>query len=97
MKNIEFSLGQVASSSQTREKGRFPSTTEVNPREHCKAITLSGTNYEGLSMPQEGDDEDKVEKEEGKSEEFELVDVRDEIEEKEEKKEEPKKEVWVPK
>lgn len=31
-----------------RAKGELPSTTEVNPNENCKAITLrSGTNYEG--------------------------------------------------
>ena len=31
-----------------RAKGDLPSTTEVNPKENCKAITLrSGTNYEG--------------------------------------------------
>ncbi|KAL8544190.1 hypothetical protein ACS0TY_004647 [Phlomoides rotata] len=94
VKNLVYQLGQLVSSSQAREKGKFPYTMEVNPREHCKAVTLrSGTNYEGPSMPQEGDDEDKVENEESKGEEFELVDVRDEVE----KKEEPKKEVWVPK
>ncbi|KAL8520761.1 hypothetical protein ACS0TY_011348 [Phlomoides rotata] len=95
---MEYQLGQVASSSQTREKEKFPSTTEVNPREHCNAITLrSGANYEGPSMPQEDDDEVKVQEQESKSEEFELVDVRDDLKEKEEKKEEPKKDVWVPK
>ncbi|KAL8474855.1 hypothetical protein ACS0TY_031321 [Phlomoides rotata] len=97
IQNMEFRLGQVASSSQTREKGKFPSTTEVNPREHCNAITLrSGTNYEGPSMPQEDDDEGKVQEEESKSEEFELVDVRDDLKEQEEKKDETKKDVWVP-
>ena len=31
-----------------RAKGDFPSTTEVNPKENCKAITLrNGKNYEG--------------------------------------------------
>ncbi|KAL8529670.1 hypothetical protein ACS0TY_006924 [Phlomoides rotata] len=98
IENMEFRLGQVASLSQTREKGKFPSTTEVNPHEHCNAITLrSGANYEGPSMPQEDDDEGKVQEEESKSEEFELVDVRDDLKEKEMKKEEPKKDVWVPK
>ncbi|KAL8511208.1 hypothetical protein ACS0TY_017870 [Phlomoides rotata] len=54
LKNLEFQIGQVASSSQTRDQGKFPSTTEVNPREHCKAITLrSGTNYKGPSIPQQ--------------------------------------------
>ncbi|KAL8520070.1 hypothetical protein ACS0TY_010849 [Phlomoides rotata] len=89
MKNMEFHMGQLASSSQAREKGKFPSTTEVNPREYCNAVTLrSGTNYEGPSMPQE---------EESKSKEFEMVNGRDELKEQEEKKEEPKKDVWVPK
>ncbi|KAL8523566.1 hypothetical protein ACS0TY_013513 [Phlomoides rotata] len=99
MEKVEEQLRSLmASSSQAREKRKFPSTTEVNPREHCKAIALrSGTNYEGPSVPQEDGDEGKVQEEESKEEEFELVDVRDEVEEKEEKKEEPKKDVWVPK
>ncbi|KAL8470351.1 hypothetical protein ACS0TY_032996 [Phlomoides rotata] len=83
MKNMEFQMGQLAYSSQAREKGKFPYTTEVNPKEHCKAIALrSGTKYEGPSMPQEDGEEDKVEEEERKGEEFEMVDVRDEVEEK---------------
>ncbi|KAL8480003.1 hypothetical protein ACS0TY_026803 [Phlomoides rotata] len=72
---------------------KFPSTTEVNPREHCKAIALrSGTHYEGPSMPQEKDREGRYEEQESKEEEFIIVDVKDAIEEEveEEIKEEPK-------
>ncbi|KAL8498607.1 hypothetical protein ACS0TY_021811 [Phlomoides rotata] len=98
MKNLEFQLGQVASSSQVREKGKLPSTTEVNPREYCNAITLrSGTNYEGTSMPQEerGGEEEQDSKEEELIKEDEKDAKEEEVEK--EKKEDPKKEVWVPK
>ncbi|KAL8512134.1 hypothetical protein ACS0TY_018549 [Phlomoides rotata] len=81
MKILEHQIGQVASSSQTRNQGKLPSTTEVNPREHCKAITLrSGANYEGPSMTQADDTE-------AKAEEFVVVDAKEEM----------KKEVRVPK
>ncbi|KAL8457352.1 hypothetical protein ACS0TY_035274 [Phlomoides rotata] len=87
LKNLEFQIGQVASSSQTRDQGKFPSTTEVNPKEHCKAITLrSGTSYKEPSLPQEGKAE-KKEEHEGKSEEFIIADAREAME----------KEVRVPK
>ena len=48
-----------------REKGELPSTTEVNPKEQCNAITLrSGLNYEELSklekrQPVEKEEEDQ--------------------------------------
>ncbi|KAL8472651.1 hypothetical protein ACS0TY_029748 [Phlomoides rotata] len=35
-----------------QNKGKFPSTTEPNPREHCKAVELrSGKRYDGPPMP----------------------------------------------
>ncbi|KAL8488190.1 hypothetical protein ACS0TY_024467 [Phlomoides rotata] len=81
VKNLEFQIRQLASSSQSRDKGKFPSTTEVNPREHCKAIALrSGTHYEGPSMPQEEDREGREEEQESKEEEFIMVDAKDAIE-----------------
>ncbi|KAL8488073.1 hypothetical protein ACS0TY_024381 [Phlomoides rotata] len=98
MKNMEFQIGQLASSSQVREKGKLPSTTEVNPREYCNAITLrSGTNYEGTSMPQE--EREGEEEQDNKEEELIKEDEKDAREEEveKEKKEDPKKEVWVPK
>ncbi|KAL6281817.1 hypothetical protein ACE6H2_012746 [Prunus campanulata] len=42
IKNLEVQMGQLAQSLAVREKGSFPSQTEVNPRNHeqAKAITL---------------------------------------------------------
>lgn len=43
-----------------RAQGNLPSTTKVNLKEHCKAITLSsGTSYQGLSGKQFVKAEDK--------------------------------------
>ncbi|KAL8477149.1 hypothetical protein ACS0TY_029449 [Phlomoides rotata] len=58
IKTLEHQMGQLAS----YQKGKFPSTTETNPREHCKAIKLrSGTRYDGPSNPL---DEEEVVQEE---------------------------------
>ncbi|KAL8475207.1 hypothetical protein ACS0TY_010242 [Phlomoides rotata] len=44
-----------------QNKGKFPSTTEPNPKEHCKAIELrSGTKYQGPSLPSEDNVEEKA-------------------------------------
>ncbi|KAL8500300.1 hypothetical protein ACS0TY_020048 [Phlomoides rotata] len=44
-----------------QNKGKFPSTTELNPKEHCKAIELrSGTKYQGPSLPSEDVVEEKT-------------------------------------
>ncbi|XP_022159119.1 uncharacterized protein LOC111025551 [Momordica charantia] len=40
IKNMEVQIGQMASTLNIMQKGKFPSDTEVNPREHCKAVTL---------------------------------------------------------
>ncbi|KAL8479069.1 hypothetical protein ACS0TY_030824 [Phlomoides rotata] len=43
-----------------QSKGNFPSTTEPNPKEHCKAIELrSGTKYQGPPLPSEDNVEEK--------------------------------------
>ena len=39
-KNLEMQISQMASSSSSRPQGSWPSQPEVNPKEHCKAITL---------------------------------------------------------
>ncbi|KAL8506353.1 hypothetical protein ACS0TY_017290 [Phlomoides rotata] len=76
IKTLEHQMGQMASNfGQQHQKGKFPSTTETNPREHCRAIKLrSGTRYDGPSNPfdeeemvqeeQEEGNEDSVEEEE---------------------------------
>ena len=48
IRSLETQIGQLATLMANRAKGDLLSTTEVNPKENCKAITLrSGTNYEG--------------------------------------------------
>ncbi|KAL8511009.1 hypothetical protein ACS0TY_017729 [Phlomoides rotata] len=59
-------MGQLASTvGEQHQKGKFPSTTETNPREHCKAIKLrSGTRYDGPSNPIDEEEIVQEEKEE---------------------------------
>ena len=48
IRSLETQIGQQATLMANRAKGDLPSTTEVNPKENCKAITLrNGKNYEG--------------------------------------------------
>ncbi|KAL8529890.1 hypothetical protein ACS0TY_007089 [Phlomoides rotata] len=74
-----------------QNKGKFPSTTESNPKEHCKAIELrSGTKYQGPFLPNELDEEKKDEieqenkndKESEKDEEEEIAPSHEDEEEK---------------
>ncbi|KAL8506836.1 hypothetical protein ACS0TY_017651 [Phlomoides rotata] len=44
-----------------QNKEKFPSTTEPNPKEHCKAIELrSSTKYQGPQLLSEDDVEEKT-------------------------------------
>ncbi|XP_075500158.1 uncharacterized protein LOC142538744 [Primulina tabacum] len=40
MKYLETQIGQLANALRYQNRGQFPSNTEVNPREQCKAVTL---------------------------------------------------------
>ncbi|KAL8472428.1 hypothetical protein ACS0TY_029583 [Phlomoides rotata] len=66
IKTLEHQMGQLASTvGEQHQKGKFPSTTETNPREHCKAIKLrSGTKYDGPSNPIDEEEIVQEEKEE---------------------------------
>ncbi|KAL8541984.1 hypothetical protein ACS0TY_003008 [Phlomoides rotata] len=68
IKTLEHQMGQLASTmGEQYQKGKFPSTTEMNPMEHCKAIKLrSGTRYDGPSKPLDEEDMGKEEEEEVK-------------------------------
>ena len=60
IRSLETQIGQLATLMANRAKGDLPSTAEVNPKEHCKAITLrSGTNYQGPSVKQNEEAEDQ--------------------------------------
>ncbi|XP_062093918.1 uncharacterized protein LOC133799948 [Humulus lupulus] len=59
IRNLENQIGQLATLMANCAQGNLPSTTEVNPKEECQAITLrSGKKYEEPSVEQS--DEDKV-------------------------------------
>ncbi|KAL8466601.1 hypothetical protein ACS0TY_035596 [Phlomoides rotata] len=62
-RTTEFQMGQLATTvGNMQNKGKFPSTTEPNPKEHCKAIELrSGTKYQGPSLPSEDVEEKTTE------------------------------------
>ncbi|XP_060965208.1 uncharacterized protein LOC115719932 [Cannabis sativa] len=48
VKDLQTQMGQLATQITTLPQGNLPSTTEVNPKENCKAFTLkSGKKYEG--------------------------------------------------
>ncbi|XP_068649564.1 uncharacterized protein [Aristolochia californica] len=74
MKNLEVQIGQLATTINAQQRGAFPSNTEVNPKEQCKAITLrSGREIErspskeSKSTPtaaNNGQNKNKVEEEE---------------------------------
>ena len=54
MKNLETQMGQLANKLKNQQKGNFPSDTEQNPRDHCKAITLrSGKEVESSRKKKE--------------------------------------------
>ncbi|KAL8525503.1 hypothetical protein ACS0TY_014933 [Phlomoides rotata] len=91
-RNTDFQLGQLATTvGNMQNKGKFPSTTEPNPKEHCKAIELrSGTKYQGPQLPSEDDVEEntaEVEQEKEKDE-VEEVEEDEEIESNQEDEEE---------
>ncbi|KAL8493080.1 hypothetical protein ACS0TY_024338 [Phlomoides rotata] len=67
IKTLEHQMGQLASTmGEQHQKGKFPSTTETNTREHCKAIKLrSGTRYDGPSNPLDEEEIVQKEQEEG--------------------------------
>ncbi|KAL8493212.1 hypothetical protein ACS0TY_024437 [Phlomoides rotata] len=78
-RTTDFQLGQLATTvGNMQNKGKFPSTTEPNPKEHCKAIKLrSGTKYQGPPLPSE----DNVEEKETEMEQEKEKDKVDEMDE----------------
>ena len=40
IRNLEVQVGQLTNMLMGRQQGNLPSTTEINPKEQCKAITL---------------------------------------------------------
>ncbi|XP_062098819.1 uncharacterized protein LOC133804693 [Humulus lupulus] len=55
IRSLETQIGQLATLMSNRAQGNLPSTTEVNPKEQCNAISLrSGTKYEGPTVENKG-------------------------------------------
>ncbi|CAH9097948.1 unnamed protein product [Cuscuta europaea] len=68
IRNLEVQMGQLAQKVSSREQGKFPTTTEMNPRENVMAITTrSGKTTEDPKMPEEEEIPEK--QKEGESEE----------------------------
>ncbi|XP_075486207.1 uncharacterized protein LOC142525801 [Primulina tabacum] len=67
MKSLETQIGQLANALKDQNRGQFPSNTEVNPREQCKAVTLRSGKEVGIPKPAEESVEITVEEDEGKS------------------------------
>ena len=54
----------MANELKNQQKGKFPSDTEQNPRDHCKAITpISGKEVESSRQRKENGKEDEVKRE----------------------------------
>lgn len=61
MMSLEVQIGQLASSLKAQQSGNFPSDTEKNPKDHCKAITLrSGKEIEGSKPWENKTNEEKT-------------------------------------
>ncbi|XP_073158913.1 uncharacterized protein [Henckelia pumila] len=57
MKNLKTQIGQLMNALNNQQRGEFPSNTEVNPREQCKAVTLRYGKEVGVDNPKVVDDE----------------------------------------
>ena len=53
MKSLEMQLDQLTNEIKNQSKGKFPSNTEQNPRDQCKAIILQRGKEVELSKPKE--------------------------------------------
>ncbi|XP_075507502.1 uncharacterized protein LOC142544330 [Primulina tabacum] len=83
MKSLETQIGQLANALRDQNRGQFPSNTEVNPKEQCKAVTLRSGKELEVQSSKEGMDKEKT---------FEEGEFEDE---KEEKNQKPNAEVEV--
>ncbi|XP_073056908.1 uncharacterized protein [Primulina eburnea] len=62
MKSLETQIGQLANALRDQNMGQFPSNTEVNPKEQCKAVTLrSGKELEVQSSKERVESEKTIE------------------------------------
>ncbi|XP_075483669.1 uncharacterized protein LOC142523823 [Primulina tabacum] len=66
IKSLETQIGQLANSLKDQNRGYFPSNTEVNPREQCKAVRLRSGKEIGIPESTEESAEICVEDNDGK-------------------------------
>ncbi|KAL8460766.1 hypothetical protein ACS0TY_032323 [Phlomoides rotata] len=83
-RTTDFQLGQLATTvGNMQNKGKFPSTTEPNPKEYCNAIKLrSGISYQEPSIPKEHDGEEEKDKIEDIDDDEEIEPCKEDEEEK---------------
>ncbi|XP_075486227.1 uncharacterized protein LOC142525823 [Primulina tabacum] len=65
IKSLETQIGQLANALKDQNRGQFPSNTEVNPREQCKAVTLGSGKEIGIPEPTEENVDILVEEDDG--------------------------------
>ena len=59
-RSLEMQVGQLAEAIISRAQGNLPSKTEVNPKEHCKVVTLkSGKKIGEVSAENVVDEDDE--------------------------------------
>ncbi|XP_075479297.1 uncharacterized protein LOC142520181 [Primulina tabacum] len=68
MKSLETQIGQLANALKDQNMGQFPSNTEVNPKEQCKAVILRSGKELKVHIPKERVESEKT-VEESKNEE----------------------------
>ncbi|XP_075500027.1 uncharacterized protein LOC142538599 [Primulina tabacum] len=60
MKSLETQIGQLANALRDQNRGQFPSNTEVNPKEQCKAVTLRSGKELEVQSPKEMVENEKL-------------------------------------
>ncbi|XP_075481203.1 uncharacterized protein LOC142521915 [Primulina tabacum] len=75
MKSLETQIGQLANALRDQNKGQFPSNTEVNPKEQCKAVTLRSGKKIGILEPAEENVEILVEEDDGNAQHLTKVEL----------------------
>ena len=75
-RNLKVQMGQLANSINSHSQGNLPSKIEVNPKEHCKAVTLrNGKKLDQVS------DETMVDEEDGEQREVSSPAHKEQVEE----------------
>ncbi|XP_073025157.1 uncharacterized protein [Primulina eburnea] len=60
MKSLETQIGQLANALRDQNRGQFPSNTEVNQKEQCKAVTLRSGRELDVNKSKENEESKKL-------------------------------------